>query len=107
MAFDPAAIAGLVTREVRAGVRDGVATRTVVARRVYPASQADLWDALTSAGVRPVTVVAPQALLFLNSPHVRACAVGLAGRLKPAAQKGLPDAVDLPPSRARTQGRRQ
>jgi uncharacterized protein YndB with AHSA1/START domain len=48
MAFDPAAIGGLVTREVRAGVRDGVATRTVVARRVYPASQADLWDALTN-----------------------------------------------------------
>ena len=48
MAVDPAGIAGLVTREVRVGARDGAATRTVVARRVYPARQADLWDALTS-----------------------------------------------------------
>ncbi|MBF6338272.1 SRPBCC family protein [Nocardia abscessus] len=44
---DPAAIAGLVTREVRTGSRDGTPTRIAVARRSYPTDQADLWDALT------------------------------------------------------------
>ncbi|MET9027910.1 SRPBCC family protein [Nocardia sp. NPDC004168] len=46
---DPAAIAGLVTREVRTGSRDGVPTRIAVARRNYPTGRADLWDALTDA----------------------------------------------------------
>jgi len=49
MSFDPAAVAGLVTREIRSGFRDGAATKIVIARRVYLADQADLWDALTSA----------------------------------------------------------
>jgi len=49
MTFDPVTTAGLVTREVRTGVRDGVATRIVIAQRTYPAGQADLWDALTKA----------------------------------------------------------
>jgi uncharacterized protein YndB with AHSA1/START domain len=49
MSFDPVATAGLVTRKVRGGWRDGTATRIVIARRVYEAGQADLWDALTSA----------------------------------------------------------
>ncbi|WP_174184270.1 SRPBCC family protein [Nocardia barduliensis] len=44
---DPAAIAGLVTREVRTGSRDGTPTRIAVARRRYPTDRADLWDALT------------------------------------------------------------
>ncbi|MCM6779002.1 SRPBCC family protein [Nocardia sp. CDC159] len=44
---DPTALAGLVTREVRTGSRDGVPTRVAVARRGYPTDQADLWDALT------------------------------------------------------------
>ncbi|WP_280244156.1 SRPBCC family protein [Nocardia abscessus] len=44
---DPAAIAGLVTREVRTGSRNGTPTRIAVARRSYPTDQADLWDALT------------------------------------------------------------
>ncbi|MEV0294750.1 SRPBCC family protein [Nocardia sp. NPDC050710] len=46
---DPAAIAGLVTREVRTGSRDGAPTRIAVAQRIYPTDQADLWDALTNA----------------------------------------------------------
>ncbi|MGQ4615218.1 SRPBCC domain-containing protein [Nocardia sp. R7R-8] len=46
---DPAAIAGLVTREVRTGSRDGVPTRIAVARRDYPTDRADLWDALTDS----------------------------------------------------------
>ncbi|UMG92531.1 SRPBCC family protein [Nocardioides sp. TF02-7] len=45
----PASLAGLVTREVRTGSRDGVATRVAVARRTYPTDRDDLWDALTSA----------------------------------------------------------
>jgi uncharacterized protein YndB with AHSA1/START domain len=44
---EPIAVAGLVTREVRTGSRDGAPTRIVVARRTYPTDQADLWDALT------------------------------------------------------------
>lgn len=46
---DPVSVAGLVTREVRTGSRDGTATRIAVARRTYPTSADDLWDALTSA----------------------------------------------------------
>ncbi|MGK8508175.1 SRPBCC family protein [Nocardia asiatica] len=46
---DPAAIAGLVTREVRTGSRDGKPTRIAVARRSYPTDQADLWNALTDS----------------------------------------------------------
>ncbi len=53
MSFDPVATAGLVTREVRGSFRDGAATKIAIARRVYPASQADLWDALTSADRLP------------------------------------------------------
>jgi uncharacterized protein YndB with AHSA1/START domain len=49
MSFDPVATAGLVTREVRSGLRDGAPTKIAIARRTYPGRQADLWDALTSA----------------------------------------------------------
>lgn len=47
--MDPVATAGLVTREVRSGSRDGSPTRIAVARRVYPTDRAALWDAVTSA----------------------------------------------------------
>ena len=47
--IDPVRTAGLVTREVRSGARDGVPTRIAVARRTSPADQADLWSALTDA----------------------------------------------------------
>ncbi|WP_024804509.1 SRPBCC family protein [Nocardia sp. BMG51109] len=46
---DPAAVAGLVTREVRTGHRDNTPTRIAVARRSYPTDRDDLWDALTDA----------------------------------------------------------
>jgi uncharacterized protein YndB with AHSA1/START domain len=49
MTLGPADAAGLVTREVRSGTRDGAPTKIVVARRTYPTDQADLWDALTNA----------------------------------------------------------
>ena len=69
---------------------------TVQRSRLIPFLQVFDWpDSLTSAGARPTTVVAPQALLFLNNPQVHACANGLAARLLPAAQKSLPEAVDL------------
>ncbi|MEU6581523.1 SRPBCC family protein [Nocardia sp. NPDC046763] len=45
---DPTRLAGLVTREVRTGSRDGVPTRIAVARRSYQTDPADLWDALTN-----------------------------------------------------------
>jgi len=48
MSIDPLATAGLMTREVRTGSRDGAPTKVAVARRTYPVGQADLWDALTN-----------------------------------------------------------
>jgi uncharacterized protein YndB with AHSA1/START domain len=53
MIVDPVASAGLVTREVRSGTRDGAPTKIAIARRTYPADQADLWDALTNANRIP------------------------------------------------------
>ena len=49
MSFDPIATAGLETREVLTGSRDGVTTKIAVASRTYPTQQADLWDAVTNA----------------------------------------------------------
>jgi uncharacterized protein YndB with AHSA1/START domain len=48
MPIDPVATAGLATREVRSGTRDGAPTKIAVARRTYPTDQADLWDAVTN-----------------------------------------------------------
>jgi uncharacterized protein YndB with AHSA1/START domain len=44
---DPIGTAGLVTRELRTGERDGAPTRIAVARREYATDAADLWNALT------------------------------------------------------------
>jgi uncharacterized protein YndB with AHSA1/START domain len=46
--IDPLTTAGLVTRQVSSGVRDGAPTKIVVARRTYSTDRADLWDALTN-----------------------------------------------------------
>ena len=48
-------------------------------------------EPLVSQGARPSTTIAPQALLFMNSKHVRGYAEGFAGRL--VAEKTLADAV--------------
>jgi uncharacterized protein YndB with AHSA1/START domain len=48
MTIDPVATAGLIAREVRTGFRDGAPTKIVIARRIYPTGQADLWDCLTN-----------------------------------------------------------
>jgi uncharacterized protein YndB with AHSA1/START domain len=53
MDIDPATAAGLVTREVRTGSRDGVPTRIAIAARTYPTDVADLWDAVTNAARIP------------------------------------------------------
>ena len=47
ISIDPAEAAGLMTREVRTGNRDGTPTKIAVARRTYPTGQTDLWHALT------------------------------------------------------------
>jgi uncharacterized protein YndB with AHSA1/START domain len=49
MSTDPAALAGLVAREVRTGERDGAPTKIAIARRTYRTDRNDLWDAVTSA----------------------------------------------------------
>jgi uncharacterized protein YndB with AHSA1/START domain len=47
--IDPVRSAGLVTREIRSGSRDGTPTKIAVARRTYAAERPDVWDALTNA----------------------------------------------------------
>ncbi len=64
--------------------------------QLIPSLQVFDWpDTLTSAGARTTTTVSPQALLFLNNPHVRAAANAFALKLRPAADKGLSAAVDF------------
>ena len=50
-------------------------------------------DSLTSAAARPVTTTPPQALFFLNNPHVRSAATAFAATLKPFADKDPAAAV--------------
>src|ERR671919_2423563 len=47
--IDPVRSAGLVTREIRSGSREGKPTKIAVARRRYAAKRPDVWDALTNA----------------------------------------------------------
>jgi mono/diheme cytochrome c family protein len=57
--------------------------------------QFDWPDSLQSMGRRVNTTVAPQALLLMNNPHVRAAARAWARRLLPAAQTSWDGAVTL------------
>ncbi|MFI5714481.1 SRPBCC family protein [Nocardia sp. NPDC051750] len=50
---DPIAVAGLVSREIRTGERQGMPTKIAVARRSYATDPDDLWNALTDAGRIP------------------------------------------------------
>lgn len=50
-------------------------------------------EPLASVGNRPSTTIAPQALAFLNSPHVRSYAHQFAKQLLPAFEKSQADAV--------------
>jgi cytochrome c553 len=64
--------------------------------QLIPMLQVFDWpDTLTSAGARSTTVVAPQALVFMNNANVKAWASGFAKRLQPAFDKSPADAVDL------------
>lgn len=51
--IDPVTAAGLVDREVRTGTREGIPTRSTIARRTYAAHRDDLWEAVTSADRLP------------------------------------------------------
>jgi mono/diheme cytochrome c family protein len=55
--------------------------------------QFDWPDSLQSLGRRVNTTVAPQALLMMNNPQVRAAARDFAARLKPALSKSPAEAV--------------
>ena len=58
---------------------------TVQRSQLIPMLQVFDWpDTLTSASARSTTVVAPQALLFLNNPNVRAMAKAFAAKLATA-----------------------
>jgi mono/diheme cytochrome c family protein len=50
-------------------------------------------EPLVSIGNRPSTTIAPQALAFLNSPHVRASAHAFAARLLPIDESSPAEAV--------------
>src|SRR4029453_19040455 len=50
-------------------------------------------EPLVSVGGRPSTTIAPQALAFLNSPHVRGYAHNFAKRLLPSFEKSPADAI--------------
>lgn len=64
----------------------------------------DAPEPLASQGSRPATIIAPQALMFMNSPQVRECATALAARLETAAgneaivKRGYEIAVSRPPN---------
>jgi Protein of unknown function (DUF1549)/Protein of unknown function (DUF1553)/Planctomycete cytochrome C len=62
--------------------------------------QLDWPEALQGVGQRVTTTVAPQALLMLNSPQVRANATAFAALLKPTAERSLADAVEAGYERA-------
>lgn len=65
----------------------------------------DAPEPLVSQGSRPSTTIAPQALTFMNSPHVRKYAEGLAGRIgsgksiEEAVDKGFQIALGRPPNK--------
>ncbi len=64
--------------------------------QMIPSLQIFDWpDSLTSASARPTTTVAPQALYFLNSPHVSAGANAWAKTLQPEVTKSADNGVTL------------
>jgi hypothetical protein len=67
---------------------------TIKRSKLIPMMQLfDQPEPLVSVGVRPSTTIAPQALAFMNSPHVREYARSFAAKL--AAQESTPDQVAL------------
>jgi hypothetical protein len=53
----------------------------------------DAPEPLVSVGERPATTIAPQALAFMNNPHVREWSKALGKQLLPAAEKSTEGAV--------------
>ncbi len=78
---------------------------TVKRSRLIPMLMVLDWpEPLNSIGARPVTTVAPQALLFLNSPQARGYAQALADRVKsPEAAGAIERAYRLALQRMPTQ----
>jgi hypothetical protein len=67
---------------------------TVKRSKLMPMMQVfDAPEALTGIADRPATTVAPQALLLMNNPQVRAAARAFAGRVAPRPDTPLEDAV--------------
>jgi Protein of unknown function (DUF1553) len=67
---------------------------TVKRSQMIPAMQAfDAPEPLVSQGTRPTTTVAPQALLLMNSPHVRSWAAAFAQRLATTPEPSPAEAV--------------
>ncbi len=94
------AVSGTLDRKLYgAGTLDEGSNRrsiyyTVKRSRLIPMMQLfDSPEPLVSAGDRPATVIAPQALLFMNSPHVRRYAVNFAAKLKDDMAKSPADAI--------------
>jgi hypothetical protein len=81
------------------GTLDEASTRrsiyfTVKRSQLVPAMQVfDVPEPLVSQGTRPATTVAPQALLFLNSPHLRTWAARFAERIAPRAETPFSEAA--------------
>ena len=64
--------------------------------QLIPMLQVFDWpDTLTSGGARNTTVVAPQALVFMNNANVKTWAAGFAKRLQPSFEKSPSEAVEL------------
>lgn len=62
--------------------------------RLVPMMQIfDSPEPLVSVGERPSTTIAPQALLFLNNPHVRSWAMTFGRKLNSVAETSLPTAI--------------
>jgi hypothetical protein len=67
---------------------------TVKRSRMIPAMQTfDAPEPLASQDTRPTTTVAPQALLLMNSPHVRAWAAAFSKRFAPLPNQPPTEAI--------------
>lgn len=63
--------------------------------RLVPMMQIfDSPEPLVGVGQRPSTTIAPQALLFMNGPQVRAASQAFAAQLMPIAEQSLEQAVE-------------
>jgi len=95
---------------------EGMKRRSIYFRiqrsQLIPSLQVFDWpDTLTSASARTTTTVSPQALLFLNNLHVRSAANAFAAKVKPHAEKSLPNGIEWayraalgrPPSKEETE----